>query len=459
MEFKKMKESYSLFSSSCIIKNLVPSLQIFNARPIDKVVKNVVDVEDMDKKKGQKMTKNKPTNTENDENTPTAGTKLKRKSRDKSIKVEEAVINSKKVRDDDDEMVHIEKNENRIEKRDDEDDVKWSIFAFCFPVVFTFPVSLCKRTKKVPDIGTKKEDVGAVQRTSEQNGLLREKEDVGADASEERRVCVGRKKGLRRKRPEKTVCVAARSRGWRKLGQGRVEAGRRSPDLSPEIAMWRTKNGRERFSEKYYLSSSSSFISKKNKDSKKVSGYTFMELGLTLNLGYTTDVKTGKLGLKLHISANPTSQKLTLAANLEPKSHQVYTNVNAMEEAQIQCQCKINIPNVRKQQTEGQRYNSNFSVRNCPASMVREIGSTIDERDKGIQFSISFNGNNDQERERDTHTLTGICGAANPGGRTTEEAEKQRTGEEEDSSEAWVMRWCRLNGGGSTGAVVSVFFA
>ncbi|KAL4577279.1 hypothetical protein LXL04_013385 [Taraxacum kok-saghyz] len=214
------------------IKNLVPSLQIFNARPIDKVVKNVVDVEDMDKKEGQKMTKNKPTNTENDENTPTAGTKLKRKSMDKSIKEEEAVINSKKVRDDDDEMVHIEKNENRIEKRDDEDDVKWSIFAFCFPVVFTFPISLCKRTKKVPDIGTKKEDVGAVQRTSEQNGLRREKEDVGADASEERRVCVGR--GRRRR------CASQ---------QGRVGGGSWGKDASELVGGRRISRRKSQYGE------------------------------------------------------------------------------------------------------------------------------------------------------------------------------------------------------------------
>ena len=44
-------------------------------------------------------------------------------------------------------------------------------------------------------------------------------------------LCVG--DGLRRKRPEKKVCVAARSRGRRKLEQGRVGGRRISRRKSP----------------------------------------------------------------------------------------------------------------------------------------------------------------------------------------------------------------------------------
>ena len=69
--------------------------------------------------------------------------------------------------------------------------------------------------KKVPDIGTKKEDVGAVQRTSEQT---------------------------RRKSPEKMVCVAARSRGWRKMLE---QGGRRRKNVGAgSVAGNRSVGGR-----------------------------------------------------------------------------------------------------------------------------------------------------------------------------------------------------------------------
>ncbi|KAK9062676.1 hypothetical protein SSX86_019865 [Deinandra increscens subsp. villosa] len=123
------------------IKKLVPGLQIFNSRPIDKAVKSVavdtddnllVDAQDTDKKKGQKMQEPKPnipTNEDNEENTTTTDPilekKSKRKSRgleDRPVSDEQEITESKKVKHDE-EMVHFDATENndRNEKRVDDD--------------------------------------------------------------------------------------------------------------------------------------------------------------------------------------------------------------------------------------------------------------------------------------------------------------------------------------------------
>ncbi|GJS76901.1 leucine-rich repeat domain, L domain-like protein [Tanacetum coccineum] len=117
------------------IKKLVPSLQIFNARPIDKPMKNVkagtddhllVDAGDNDKKKELKMQKHKPTKTDHKETTTltdlNSEKKSKRKSKDekdRSVIEGESINKSKKVKHDD-ENVHIhapDNNEDGNEKR------------------------------------------------------------------------------------------------------------------------------------------------------------------------------------------------------------------------------------------------------------------------------------------------------------------------------------------------------
>ncbi|KAK1411527.1 hypothetical protein QVD17_38077 [Tagetes erecta] len=125
------------------IKKLVPHLQIFNARPIDKGTKNVtadaddnllVDASDIDKKKGQKMEhkSNIPTKEDNEENAtntdPISKKKLKRKSRDlkeRPVITDEGIPKSKKVKHDE-ETMHLdapEINESRNEKIIDDDDI------------------------------------------------------------------------------------------------------------------------------------------------------------------------------------------------------------------------------------------------------------------------------------------------------------------------------------------------
>lgn len=124
----------------------MPSLQIFNARPIDKAMKNLsvgaddnllVDAVDIDMKKAHNMKKhklNKPIKEGNEENTtfvadPVSEKKSKRKSRDlkdRPVTEEEEITKSKKVKHDE-ETVHLEatvNNENRNEKRKDDDDDK-----------------------------------------------------------------------------------------------------------------------------------------------------------------------------------------------------------------------------------------------------------------------------------------------------------------------------------------------
>ncbi|KAD7477681.1 hypothetical protein R6Q59_007424 [Mikania micrantha] len=125
------------------LKKLVPGLQIFNARPIDKAMKSLsvdaddnllVDERDIDKKRGQKMKEHKPTiqiKEENDGITtttdPISENKSKRKSKDskdRPISEEKGTTKSKKVKHE--EMVHFdatENNENRNDKRGDNDDV------------------------------------------------------------------------------------------------------------------------------------------------------------------------------------------------------------------------------------------------------------------------------------------------------------------------------------------------
>nr|GEW91280.1 hypothetical protein [Tanacetum cinerariifolium] len=117
------------------IKKLVPSLQIFNARPIAKPMKNVkagtedhllVDAGDNDKKKELKMQKHKPIKTDHKETTTltdlNSEKKSKRKSKDekdRSVIEEESINKSKKVKHDD-ENVHIhapDNNEDGNEKR------------------------------------------------------------------------------------------------------------------------------------------------------------------------------------------------------------------------------------------------------------------------------------------------------------------------------------------------------
>ncbi|CAH1436160.1 unnamed protein product [Lactuca virosa] len=111
------------------IKNLVPSLHIFNGRPIDKVIRNATagtdDNHSVDAKKGQKMKKHKqpykPINKDKDENTPSMDPKSKRKSRDSKDK---SVIDTEdvaKVRHDDaDEMVYIDATEKKENREDDD---------------------------------------------------------------------------------------------------------------------------------------------------------------------------------------------------------------------------------------------------------------------------------------------------------------------------------------------------
>ncbi|PWA78094.1 leucine-rich repeat domain, L domain-like protein [Artemisia annua] len=123
------------------IKKLVPSLQIFNARPIDKPMKNLkagtddhllVDAGDNDKKKELKMKKhkpNRPTNTDHEETATltdlNSEKKSKRKSKDEKDRIiieEESIHKSKKVKHDD-ENVRIDAldyNEDGKDKRDED---------------------------------------------------------------------------------------------------------------------------------------------------------------------------------------------------------------------------------------------------------------------------------------------------------------------------------------------------
>nr|XP_043633969.1 leucine-rich repeat-containing protein 40 [Erigeron canadensis] len=116
------------------IKKLVPSLQIFNARPIDKTTKNVtVGADDnhmvdaagyIEKKMPQKIEKNitdKPTKFNNEEKSTlvvlNSDKKSKRKSsdlKDKLVSEEEAITKSKKVKHDEDNK--LDKEEETITK-------------------------------------------------------------------------------------------------------------------------------------------------------------------------------------------------------------------------------------------------------------------------------------------------------------------------------------------------------
>ncbi|XP_076951376.1 uncharacterized protein LOC143624695 [Bidens hawaiensis] len=124
------------------IKKLVPGLQIYNAKPIDKAMKSVtvdaeenllVDARDNDNKKGQKLKEDKPIipiKEDNEENITITDSvsekKPKRKSwglKDGSVTEEEGIKKSKKVKFDE-EKLHIdatEKKENRNEMRVDDD--------------------------------------------------------------------------------------------------------------------------------------------------------------------------------------------------------------------------------------------------------------------------------------------------------------------------------------------------
>ncbi|XP_071736259.1 uncharacterized protein [Rutidosis leptorrhynchoides] len=106
------------------IKNLVPSLQIFNARPIDKVMKKattvgaddnlLADAADIE----NKTVVDNPTKADNEENITLMNSDSVKKSKRKSkgsITMDEAITKSKKVKHDEEtvSLSFTEKNENR----------------------------------------------------------------------------------------------------------------------------------------------------------------------------------------------------------------------------------------------------------------------------------------------------------------------------------------------------------
>ncbi|XP_024984030.1 protein phosphatase 1 regulatory inhibitor subunit PPP1R7 homolog isoform X1 [Cynara cardunculus var. scolymus] len=121
------------------IKKLVPSIQIFNAKPIDKVTKNVIDDNPstnasvdiaMKKEKTKKPKLNNKNASDDEENThstdPNSEKKSKRKSRDLKdgfVTEKETIKRSKKAIHDE-ETVHLENNENRNEKREEGDTIE-----------------------------------------------------------------------------------------------------------------------------------------------------------------------------------------------------------------------------------------------------------------------------------------------------------------------------------------------